>query len=608
MGMGPKHEGSVAQGGRKAAADLTATLFPLNARAAAFRLLCAGLLCLAVVMTAVIAGPSAPRAETPEADKEGVIAAALAPEGGDLDDIIARGMLRMAIPYNPIYFSYDGEKMIGFAVERAREFETFLKEKTGKRIDVILVPLPRDLLLDALIEGAVDIVAANLTITPARQERVAFSEPILSDVAELVVTGPAAGKIETFDDLAKVGLYLRPSSSYYGHAEELSDAREAEGRQRIPLYPADERLEDFDLLDMLNAGTVAAIVVDHHKLELWTEVFEHIRVHEDLALNRGGEIAWALRHDNPKLLARVNDFLTRIREGSLVGNILINRYLGSSNWIEDIREGVDLDNYETVTPVIQKYAGEYGFDWRMIFAQAYQESKLDQSKKSAAGAVGIMQVLPTTAADDNVGIPNISGLENNVHAGVRYLRFLRDRYFRDQGLSPLDEVLFSLAAYNAGRANIARAQKMAETMGLDPKVWFSNVEVAAARSISREPVVYVRNIYKYYVSLSLMDLRDAHVNAPSPLPISVREPADPTQPEAQGQASSGGQAAEADAPPAPKTSATYQALKEKVASGPPKRTPDQGGLPIGAYVTPLAVLLALAALFFLRRRRASQGG
>ena len=154
----------------------------------------------------------------------------------------------------------------------------------------------------------------------------------------------------------------------------------------------------------------------------------------------------------------------------------------------------------------------------MIAAQGYQESQLDQKKRSPAGAIGVMQVLPTTAADPNVGIPKIDELENNIHAGVRYLRFLRERYFSDPAIDPLDRALFSFAAYNAGPANIARARRLAAAQGLDSTVWFNNVELAAARSISREPVQYVRNIYKYYVAYGLLAKRRAERDAVAPGP------------------------------------------------------------------------------------------
>ena len=140
----------------------------------------------------------------------------------------------------------------------------------------------------------------------------------------------------------------------------------------------------------------------------------------------------------------------------------------------------------------------------MIAAQGYQELKLVQSSVSPAGAVGVMQVLPSTAADPNVAVPNIELLDNNVNAGVKYLRFLRDRYFSDPAISPLDQELLSFAAYNAGPGNIAKARTKAAAMGFDPNRWFQNVELAAARVVSREPVRYVRNIYKYYVAYRML--------------------------------------------------------------------------------------------------------
>jgi membrane-bound lytic murein transglycosylase MltF len=139
-------------------------------------------------------------------------------------------------------------------------------------------------------------------------------------------------------------------------------------------------------------------------------------------------------------------------------------------------------------------------------AQAYQESGLDQSKRSPEGAIGVMQILPATAADRNVAIDDIHLLEPNIHAGVKYLRFLRDRYFDEPGIADLDRLLFAFAAYNAGPRNVARARTRATRSGFDPDIWFNNVEIAAGRAISREPVTYVRNIYKYYVAYRLMTL------------------------------------------------------------------------------------------------------
>lgn len=300
--------------------------------------------------------------------------------------------------------------------------------------------------------------------------------------------------------MASTEIHVRRSSSYFEHLSALNQTRKEAGQAEIPLVEADELLEDYDLLEMVNAGLIPAVVVDSHKAALWAQVYENIKVHDGLSIHSGGSIAWALRKDSPQLLETVNAFVKDLRKGTLLGNILLKRYLGSTNWIDNVRSREAQDRYEATIDLIRTYAEKYDFDGLMVAAQGYQESKLDQRKRSRAGAVGIMQVLPSTAADSNVNIPNIEEAEANVHAGVKYLRFLRNRYFDSAEIPPLDQVLFSFAAYNAGPANIAKARKRAVKMGLDPNRWFGQVEIAAAKTISQEPVIYVRNIYKYYVA------------------------------------------------------------------------------------------------------------
>jgi membrane-bound lytic murein transglycosylase MltF len=118
-----------------------------------------------------------------------------------------------------------------------------------------------------------------------------------------------------------------------------------------------------------------------------------------------------------------------------------------------------------------------------------------------------MQLLPGTAADPNVGIPNISETEANIHAGVRYLNFIRNRYFKDPEMDDLNKTLFALAAYNAGPARITRLRNKAEQQGYDPNKWFDNVEMIAAKEIGHETVQYVSNILKYYVVYRLSLIR-----------------------------------------------------------------------------------------------------
>jgi membrane-bound lytic murein transglycosylase MltF len=280
----------------------------------------------------------------------------------------------------------------------------------------------------------------------------------------------------------------------------LNSERKAQGKQLIPITEADENLEDFDLLDMVNAGVLQVIVVDSHKATFWEQIFDKIVVHRDLSVHSGNQIAWAVRKDSPRLMKSITAFAKTVKKGTLLGNIVMNRYLGNTRWLESALASEDRKRYEETIEIIKRYAGQYEFNWLIIAAQAYQESRFDQNKRSPAGAVGVMQVLPTTAADKAVGIPDISTLENNVHAGVKYLNWLRKTYFLDPAISPLDQVLFSFAAYNAGPGNMRRARRRAEKLGFDPNRWFGNVEIGMYRAVSGEPASYVRNIYKYYVT------------------------------------------------------------------------------------------------------------
>jgi membrane-bound lytic murein transglycosylase MltF len=270
------------------------------------------------------------------------------------------------------------------------------------------------------------------------------------------------------------------------------------------LVAVEEYLQDEDLLEMVNAGLLPTIVVESHKAEFWGQFFDRVRVHDGLAVRTGGQTAWAFRKDSPQLAEVINEYVPTTKKGTLLGNVVLNRDLKSTKWARNALDGEDRRRFENTVAAFEIFGERYGFDHLMLAALAYQESRLDQSMRSAAGAVGIMQILPTTAADPNVGIPGISTVENNIHAGTKYLRFLRDRYFSGPEIDPIDQTLFSFAAYNADPARVARLRNEAEASGLDPKTWFGNVEHVAARRIGRrETVQYVANITKYYVAYRL---------------------------------------------------------------------------------------------------------
>jgi membrane-bound lytic murein transglycosylase MltF len=296
---------------------------------------------------------------------------------------------------------------------------------------------------------------------------------------------------------------VRQSSSYFEHLGKLSEDFASRALEPPAVSLADEILEAEDLLEMVNSGVIPITVVDDYKARFWADVFPNITVREDLAINEGGSIAWAMRKDSPLLAATIKGFLRKYGKGTMIGNDTYNRYLSNASRVRCSHTRRAMGHMRALSDVFKKYGGQYNFDWLMLAAQGYQESGLRQDRKSHAGAVGIMQIKPSTAADKNVGIDDITSIDSNVHAATRYMRFIADRYYSDAKFDTLNQWLFSLSAYNAGPAKINRYRKEAAEKGYDSYRWFDNVEIIAAERIGRETVTYVSNIFKYFVGYQL---------------------------------------------------------------------------------------------------------
>ncbi len=425
---------------------------------------------------------------------------------GDLDSMLLRREIRALVPYNQTYYFIDGAERHGIAYESLTLLEKELKKKFKSQaptLNLIFIPVTRDQLIPALASGFGDIAAGNLTIIPERQEHVDFSNPFISDAKEILISGPKSPKVESLADLSGKTLYVRQSSSYYAHLQQLNDSLETVGIQAIEIELAEELLEDEDILQMVNAGLVPFTIVDLHKAGLWAKILEDITVHEDLAIHTGGKIAWAFRKNSPLLAKEINSFVETHKKGTLMGNILLNRYLKNTDRLKNHTAEQEMAKFNSTINYFKKYGEQYNFDWLLLAAQGYQESRLDQNLVSRVGARGIMQVRNSTARDPNINIPDISTPENNIHAGTKYMRFLRNRYYENLYMDSFNKDIFTLASYNAGPRRIAQMRKKAIDNNLDPNVWFHNVELITAREVGREPVDYVGNIYKYYLSYKL---------------------------------------------------------------------------------------------------------
>jgi membrane-bound lytic murein transglycosylase MltF len=430
---------------------------------------------------------------------------AFAKHTGDLDDMVKRRTIRALVIIDPISFFYQNGLPKGVTYEALEEFQKYVNDKfkTGTlKVKVVYTPLRPDQLEAALNEGIGDIIATPVVITPEREQKVAFTTPIAQHVTQLVITGPSLSNINSFDDLAGKDIYANPVTTYYDNLNKLNAERQRAGKASFIVKAADKILDD-DLVEMVNAGLIPATVTTKMRASLWTQVFPSLTAHQDLTIATEGSVAWALRKNNPQLKALLDEFIQTHGTGTSFGNTLQRRYLQNTKWIKNSTNTEEMKKFNANIQFFKQYATEYNFDYLMLAAQGYQESLLDQSRRNPSGAVGIMQVIPKYAAAKPIGVTNVNVAEGNIHAGAAMMRNIADTYFKDPAIDQKNKTLMSFASYNAGPNRIARLRKKAVADGLDPNVWFGNVELEAAKDIGQETVTYVSNIYKYYVAYTL---------------------------------------------------------------------------------------------------------
>ena len=422
---------------------------------------------------------------------------------GDFDVMEEARNIRVLTVYGVGRYYLDGPEEKGLVYEMFKRFENDVNKELKKghvRVHVTFVPVARNQLVPALLAGRGDVIAAGLTITPERQELVDFTIPVSKPVSEILVTGPAASALNSIDDLSGKVVQVRESSSYRESLEILNKRFIAEGKAPVVIEHISELLEDDDLIEMVNLGLLPWAIVDSYKPHLWQDVFTKLVVRDDIVFRSGARLGWAFRKDSPQLEAVLNKFAKKNRQGTLMGNVLTNRYVRDFDWAAN---ALDKDHYERfgkLSHIFKRYGEQYEVNYLMAAAQGFQESRLDQSVRSSAGAVGVMQLLPTTAAGKSVGIKDVHEVDPNIHAGIKYMNYLRDRYFSDLAHDPANQTFLALAAYNAGPSRMINMRNKAEKLGYDRNVWFDNVEVIAAKDIGAETVQYVANIYKYYLA------------------------------------------------------------------------------------------------------------
>jgi membrane-bound lytic murein transglycosylase MltF len=418
-----------------------------------------------------------------------------------------RRYIRALVLYNKTNFFFDGAQPRGVTYEMLKEFEKFLNTKldTGnKPINIIFIPVTRTEGLKRMAEGRADIAASNLPIVPELQKIGDFSEAVRTNAGEVVVTGPSVPPVASIDDLSGKEIFVRKVSRYWQNLERLNADFKKNGKTPVILKEADANLEDEDILNMVNSGVVGITVTDDLLANLWSKVYEQLNVRSDVKLAYDDQIGWLVQKNTPNFLALVNEFVKDHKVGTSFGNTVLNKYLKDVKWAKNNVQPMEMEKLKQSFPFFKKYTDQYNFDLLLIAAQGYQESTIDQNVRSGAGAVGVMQIKPTTAADKSVGITDVeSNMENNIHAGIKYMDYIMRTNLKDANFDKTNRTLFALAAYNCGPGRMSQLRKKAEAEGYNPNVWFNNVEIIAAREIGAETVTYVSNIYKYYIGYKM---------------------------------------------------------------------------------------------------------
>ena len=424
---------------------------------------------------------------------------------GDLDGMIKRRIVRVLVPYSKTYYFVDRavQRGLSYDVTRLLEADLNKKLKTGHmRLSVVCIPVNRGQMIPGLLEGQGDIAMGNLTITPERLKHVDFTQPFMRHAVEIAISGPGAEPLTTAEDLSGKEVYLRKSSSYYESIESLNAQLAKAGKPPVKVRLAPENLEAEDILEMVNAGLVKITIVEDYLAAFWKQIFPKLTPHPEAIVRSSGDIAWMVRKASPKLMEALNSFLASVVKSGQRTDLLA-RYLKNTRWAKGITSREEIRKFEQTVALFRKYGDRYDLEHLLLMAQGYQESQLNQSARSPVGAIGVMQVMPATGRDMRVG--DITKIEPNIHAGVKFLRSMMDEHYANEPTDRFDKMLFTFAAYNAGPGRIGQLRRLAAQRGLDPNVWFNNVELIAAEKIGRETVTYVSNIYKYYLAYEMIE-------------------------------------------------------------------------------------------------------
>lgn len=400
---------------------------------------------------------------------------------GGLAAVKKHRVLRVLTRNNAVSYFLLRAEAVGFDHDLVKRFADGLEV----RLQMVVPPSHADL-VPWLLQGKGDVIAASYTVTPERAKQVAFSVPYL-EVQELLVQRASEPLLKSVAELRGRRIRVRPGSSYLATLERL---RARGAGFTLELARSDEETEQ--LIAGVAAGEVDLTVADSHILQ--AERVWRTDVVPAFALDDGEkkQIAFAVRPGDRDLKAAFDRFVKQSHKG-LEYNMAWRRYFEDSKIATESRsqDAGTLQGLSTWDGVFRKYAQVYGFDWRLLAAQSYQESRFDPQAKSLAGAVGLFQVLPRTGRE--LGFQRLEDPEEGAHAGIKFLWALSDRL--EATLPVQQRMRFALAAYNCGWGHLADARQLARSQRLDPDKWFKNVEQAML--LLQKPAYYAHARHGY---------------------------------------------------------------------------------------------------------------
>ncbi len=441
-----------------------------------------------------------------------VASAAVSPGGeslakytDDLPGLMKRRVLRALVVQSPVEYQVVKGQQLGVTADLLNELEKDLNQKFSQQVSskkrlpirVVIIPTTPDKLQTQLLDGKADVIAFPMTRYTVTNPELRTTEPLYGDAREVVVFQKGAQKITSILGLSGKRIFVRPGSRYEVSLSNLNKELGARGLPPVLIEPLEQHISDDEAIEMVNSGLIPATAIHRYRALNWMKVLNNIQVNTEVFLHDHGKLVWVVRKDSPRLTEYLNGFIATHRMGGLFYNSLLRHYYSRNHLLRVMRHE-DGAQFGTLLPKFEKYSSQYGIDHLLLLAQGFQESGLNQMVQSPVGAIGIMQLMPATGKEMKVG--DIKEVDPNIHAGAKYLSLLKTKYFSEKSISERDRFYFCFAAYNAGPGAIRRMRKLTLQEGLDPNVWFGNVELVTLKYIGNEPVRYVGNISKYYLA------------------------------------------------------------------------------------------------------------